>query len=271
MASLEKWVDELQAAVDKLTRRVANAAASAFKPAIETPTDGQILVYDATEEEWKNADVPATGATITISGNIGEFPAEPVEGQIHYLIDGNGNLNAGYRYDGTGWSQLFGFNYDLSDTAGSDIISHYGLYDSIGYGADGDFFYNISENGYQLRTGTGSFTTYFYIKEPVIIDTDIFSGFQVTGKFRGNALDVTIEWPEGFSSGYCGLLMIKYYTDNSGHGLKWQLCRPYLVETNNNALYQGDLVAKGSGSSDAFIITGLKLLKKSTTKRRTKK
>ena len=58
MASLEKWVDELQASVDKLTKRVASAAAAAFQPVIETPTDGQILSYDATEEIWKNTDQP---------------------------------------------------------------------------------------------------------------------------------------------------------------------------------------------------------------------
>lgn len=54
MANLEKWVDELQAAVDKLTKRVASAAASAFKPEITTPTDGQVIMYDDTSGSWVN-------------------------------------------------------------------------------------------------------------------------------------------------------------------------------------------------------------------------
>lgn len=88
MASLEKWVDELQAAVDKLTKRVSNAVASAFKPEIETPTDGQVIMYDSTAEKWKNGDVftpeitePTAGQVIIYDGTssswINGSPAQP--------------------------------------------------------------------------------------------------------------------------------------------------------------------------------------------------
>ena len=80
MASLEKWVDELQAAVDKLTKRVANAAASAFKPEIATPTDGQVIMYDSTAEAWKNGDVfspeitePTDGQAIVYDATAGKW------------------------------------------------------------------------------------------------------------------------------------------------------------------------------------------------------
>lgn len=88
MSSLEKWVDELQAAVDKLTKRVANAASSAFKPDITTPTDGQVIMYDSTAEKWKNGDVftpeitePAAGQVIMYDGTSSSWvngsPAQP--------------------------------------------------------------------------------------------------------------------------------------------------------------------------------------------------
>lgn len=57
--SYEKWIDELQAAVDNISKRVASAVASAFKPTITDPTDGQALLYDAESEAFVNASLPA--------------------------------------------------------------------------------------------------------------------------------------------------------------------------------------------------------------------
>ena len=50
---VEKWIDELQIAVDRLTKRVdviASEASGAFKPDIESPADGQVIIYDGTSE-----------------------------------------------------------------------------------------------------------------------------------------------------------------------------------------------------------------------------
>ena len=261
MASLEKWVDELQAAVDKLTKRVANAAASAFKPTIETPTDGQILIYDATDEEWKNSDLPPSGTKITASSVIGYFPSDANAGYLHYLVDGNGRANASYKYDGEAWTQLSGFNYMVADTEKATIMSGYGLYDTIGYESREDFYYVIGELGYKLKSGGGNFTSLFWITEPIIFDLDKFSGFQITGKFRGAAFDETVTFEGNITSGYCGCLCICYNTDNAGNWLSWQVCRPFIIETGNNALPQGNIVEKQGGSSGDLYITGLKLLK----------
>lgn len=274
MASLEKWVDELQAAVDKLTKRVANAAASAFKPDISTPTDGQILLYDATAEKWENADLPASGVKITTSGNIGEFPASPAAGDLHYLLDTDGHQNASYRYDGEAWQQLTGFNYQLSDTEKISITSGYGLFEKIAASAWSDFAYVIAELGYQLQTGSGVIKKFFYMTEPIIIDPEYISGITVTGKYRNAALDATIDWTDVITQKTYGILMIGYGSDNDGNWLFWQLCRPLFVEPYNNALYQGNIVTKQGGPSGNCYLTSVKLnkvqpveAKKKTTKK----
>lgn len=88
MASLEKWVDELQIALDNLTKRVANAVASAFKPEITTPTDGQVIMYDSTAEAWKNGDVfspeitePTDGQAIVYDATAGKWVNADVQSE----------------------------------------------------------------------------------------------------------------------------------------------------------------------------------------------
>ena len=273
--NVEKWIDELQIAVADLARKIRDAAASAFAPDITTPSDGQIIIYDATEEAWKNADLPPSGTKITASSVIGYFPADANAGDVHYLVDGNGRENAKYRYSGEAWTQLSGFNYMVSDTEKATIMSGYGLYDTIGYESREDFYYVIGELGYKLKSGGGNFTSLFWITEPIIFDLDKFSGFQITGKFRGAAFDETVTFEGNITSGYCGCLCICYNTDNAGNWLSWQVCRPFIIETGNNALPQGTIVEKQSGQSGDLYITGLKLLKvqpvTNTRKKTTKK
>lgn len=60
MAGLEKWINELQIAVADLFRKIdtlSAGAASALKPTITDPEDGQAIVYDATTEKWVNGSV----------------------------------------------------------------------------------------------------------------------------------------------------------------------------------------------------------------------
>lgn len=53
MGSLEKWVDELQATIDKISRKLAGALIAK----ITDPQDGQAIIYDAASGGWKNGDV----------------------------------------------------------------------------------------------------------------------------------------------------------------------------------------------------------------------
>lgn len=269
--NVEKWINELQIAVADLARKIRDAAASAFAPDITTPSDGQIIVYDGTGSKWKNADLPASGVKITTGTTIGGFPETPAEGDIHYLLDPNGYENAKYRYNGEAWDQLSGFNYDLANTSGIKVTNGYGLFQKLGSSALADFTYNLSEMAYQLGTGGGTFKKFFYITDPVIVDPAVISGFTITGKFRNAALNETVDWTESISNPYCGLLMIGYGTDNEGNWLFWQLCRPFLLETDNNALPQGLIVAKQSGGSGNFFISSLTLNKVQTTNSKRRK
>ena len=88
MVNTEKWINELQIAVADLARKIREAAASAFNPAITTPTDGQVIMYDSTAEAWKNGDVftpeitePTAGQVIIYDGTSSSWvngsPAQP--------------------------------------------------------------------------------------------------------------------------------------------------------------------------------------------------
>lgn len=228
--NLEQVYDELQCEIDKLSRAVKSGGSGG-------------------------------GSSTTATHTIGEFPENPKEGDVHYLLDANDNENASYRYNGEAWEQLTGFNYQLSDTAKIKVIDGYGLFQKLGASALADFYYYITELGYRVETGSGAFKKFFYCVNPIIVDPSVISGFTIKGKYRNAALEETVDWTSEITTPYCGLLVIGYGTDNDGNWLFWQLCRPNLLEANNNALHQGNIVAKQSGGSGQFIITSLQLNK----------
>lgn len=60
MVNVEKWINELQIAVADLFRKIdtlSAGAASALKPTITDPEDGQAIIYDATSGDWVNGTV----------------------------------------------------------------------------------------------------------------------------------------------------------------------------------------------------------------------
>ena len=191
MASLEKWVDELQAAVDKLTKRVANVAASAFKPEIETPTAGQVIIYDA-EDGWKNGDVftpeftdPTDGQAVVYDATAGKW----VNGTV---IQPEVNISEVVSLDNSDVSTIE-TPISLSDGSVVNIDS------------------TTHSQVIRLKSGAGTFTSYFTTDKQVdltpydAVDVSILAG----GSTRYSQLDV---------SSYTGKYRVGAYYETDSNG-----------------------------------------------------
>ena len=266
MANLEKWVDELQAAVDKLTKRVANAAASAFKPEIETPTDGQLLIYDATAGKWVNGDAPEQ---YTISAGT-ELPASPEhEGDIFFLTTEQNTISAIYTAldisDTLTWVEASQGEPELGNTF--DIYKVESGAGSVGCVAliseDGTTAFNTAY--VRLKSGSGTFKS--YVISDYGFPADAFDSIEVGYTFQGSDVDQTVALSAlSLTSGHKYNFGVYYRSDNNG-------CYVGVIYSDamtpqNFQLYQ---ISSGTGSSGNIDVSKIKLTKTVQTRKTTKK
>ena len=262
--NVEKWINELQIAVADLARKIRDAAASAFAPDITTPSEGQLLIYDATAEKWVNGDAPEQ---YTISAGT-ELPASPEhEGDIFFLTTDQNTVSAIYTaldisdtltwVEATAGEPSYGttFNAYLAGAVGCVIL------------ISQDNITAFRSTTIRLRSGSGTFISYAITDQG--FPADAFDTFSITYSFQSASVHQSYDLTTlNLTAGHKYNFGVYYRTDAGG-------CYAGLIYSDvlTPQNFQYVQISHGTGASGDIDISEMTLVKTTTeqTKKKTTK
>lgn len=259
--NVEKWINELQIAVANLERKIRDVVASAFSPDIETPSDGQLLIYDATAEKWVNGDAPKQ---YNISSGT-ELPASPEhEGDIFFLTTDQNTISAMYTA------------LDISDTltwvkATADEPSYGTTFNAYLAGAIGcpilisqDNITAFRSTTIRLKSGSGSFISYAITDQG--FPADAFDTFSITYSFQSASVHHSFDLSTlNLTAGHKYNFGVYYRTDAAG-------CYAGVIYSDvlTPQYFQYAQISNGTGASGDIDISEMTLIKTTTEQTRKK-